>query len=63
MSDIEKLKCDTPIFMSIDLCKNCGRRAEKIEDGVEYETYYPTKTKMNGYRCDMYEHKQQGVLF
>lgn len=60
---IERIKCNTPFFMTIDLCKNCGRKAEKIEEGVEYETYHPKYTRFNGYKCDMYEHRDQGDLF
>lgn len=65
MSEIktERVECNTPLMMKIDLCENCGRKATKLEEGKEYETYYPNKTRMNGYKCDMYEHKNQGELF
>ena len=59
----QRIKCTTPLYMKLDICKDCKIRAEKIKEGQEYEQYHPAKTRMNGWKCDMYEHKNQGDLF
>jgi len=60
--DYERIKCSTPFHLNLDICKNCGLRAEKFEENQEYEQYHPQKTRMNGWKCDMREHKKQGSL-
>ena len=60
--DYERIKCSTPFYMKLDICKDCGLRTEEFEKDKEYEQYHPKKTAMNIWRCDMREHKNQGKL-
>jgi len=59
----EKLKCSTPTYMKLDICNDCGLKADMIEKGKEYDQYMPQKLKLNGWRCHAYEHRNQGSLF
>ena len=61
--EYERVKCTTSLYMKLDICRDCGLKVEKLEDGKEYEQYHPNKTRMNGWKCDMHEHKNQGSLF
>jgi len=55
----KRVKCTTPIYMNLDICKECALKAEKIEDNKEYEQYHPNKTRMNGWQCDMREYSSE----
>ena len=61
--EYKKVKCSTAFYMKPDICNDCGLKAEKIEKDKEYVQYQPQKTKYNGWKCDMHEHKKQGSLF